>query len=1029
MYAPKKLEIRRMIPQEDTVVCASILGFGDVKYTYNNVETGTSAYDTKLEDNDEEEISLFQDQEKFSITINDSSKSVNICKEISDWAFYSIRDLKWMISIFTGAPISHIDLRSGFKSKSLGHISENNTILSIDIFRKINVLPRVIELYLWGDWQKDASRWPEIESLDIEIIPIDHQLRTRVIKEFLQRERILKSLEKYQSIKGIRGNIISTEYTTFTTNTYGLNLRKLYNLLSVNDVIRNIYYKVNDEIYIKDPNNNFESHHPTSSNSIRMQLTMTDLSKKYDFASPRNSLITINDNASVSIFTGWSDIKSIDSEMTKAISIYIIQYIIDIIESYNIKRYTFPKYRLSNENRNSFERNVVHPSKMQYYEMFKGNGSFQMLLREIAEFARAGLCIQQFTGEKKSTFLLPKFDTHYNFETWFEYLSRRLPSDNQQLIWNQIGFKSESILKYFFGPTIIIDYSQKDSQIRCEISNTTSENELLFARETSRRLIYKSGFILAPRDAMMTMGGLSLILLNNTDPILFSSRHGKTGDVYNYSRICQTSQRHPVPINLTQSEKRDKERTVKLNNFTYGGYQYYYCADNKFPFVMLRSVIEDWYVPCCVSTKIVPTSLKAREFYSAAKILMYDIKDIEEFNDNIDYSPYASSLLFTSGKIPKGRLSKFPDGTRKYFDHNLRMFNPLINDISGVISWLAKRDITINSTTVEEIIMESLNKFVPIVVVELIHAGGNTWFPELIIPNHSMYSVRKENHLIFKVEDEYYPIVDKDINKIECPKNIINEFESLKPKTEKSIFTYSSINKNFKIIGQIIYMYRTYALLIQYGNNKFIVPISPINELSDIPHISNILKYLPSYNDVMKFYKYHKMKLDIGFVITSENKTIGIIPKGEFVLILIQPHSKLNGVEYKISRDALKTMSLGLSPISLSYDANSDYHSLIDYASYYISDLIVREIKKEHWIKFVDNKDLLIKTFVKLLKSRKEIKLSYTNNIKIDDGLVRLDLPIKITKDLLHSAIEKIVIMGPRNEKLFYVYMYTYSFV
>jgi hypothetical protein len=1037
MFGYKQLTIKRVLPNNKH---GGIIAFKGTKpIGPKEIDVFIDPYYQEYTYSSDDSISLFSDSTLSSTKFKqyDPSKAINVAEDLSVRNTYSIRELKMLLSAYIGAPPAHIDIRAYAAGKSLGHIiGVDNSVVCIDALRRVNMLPDSIELYLWGDWKDDSQllvRWPEISDPSSSILPISIQLRTRVLNVFMGLEETIESLWKVPIQKGILGSFISTEYETIHEGTYGLNTRRLFELLHLDDEILGIYYHAGDKIVCKVPSNDQSFHKqmlPYIPGDIIIQqlLQGCSLPKEYKYLAPKSFIITIRDNCAIMAFTGWTGARGISPEDTKRLTNIAISNIINRIKQLNINNYTFP----DNNVKFTSKDRVLNGKRMQYYELFKG-GDFRKVRDIIAKLGKNHFVNQIFTGEVKVSFILPGFDSAERITRWLNYAHSRTLNSNTQQIWNSLEFGSYSLSSFLSGPVVSFVYDSKHKTLNGELNETTNELEAIVAREIIRRIAGYSGFKSIPRNEMALISRLSLQLLMFTDPALFSPRELSSGIKQNYSRICQGSERHPIPVTSDIAAKKVQDRVIRLKNFTYGGQQIYYCQDNRFPYPSIRFVSDDWWVPCCIKTKISSESLKAREFYTGARHLLFSLDDIKDFVAGIVNSPYPSPLLFNGQIIPEGRLATLPSDIGRQVPYKHYIYSPTginTSDLSEVVSYISGESIELKAKTLTEQMGELLVQHISVLIITLVPAGGKRWIAELALPKNPSYIIDENTFVLYTYGNHYYPLVDKHVNIAKCPK-IYVDAQSSKSGVDRNIFTYRNIKKQFEITKQVVYSYRTYAVIIKFGDKELAIPIVPIVEQPNISVIStmDMIKYLPTSKEIAKIFS----SLNIPRVsiekrlITDNGNVIGFKLTNEPILFIIVP-GKLDFIidddsnDVRINGRLMYRLLNPFIPTDITFDSSVQIDLLIDVCVVSLADCIIRTGDKK-WLSLLDNKDALTKYFIDQLK--RCVIIGEPKISLIEGNLVDMSAKMIISKKIAEKAAYKLAMMIPDIKNLAYIYVVT----
>jgi len=1061
MYWPKHLVIRRMIPGGK---CAGTIIFkGTPKPKLcKRVDINDPYYDPSFvgeAPSEETEIALFATGETIGFKLYKPNLDLNIIEDITLWVTYSIREFKIILSAFIGCPVSHIDIRASVDGKSLGHIYSEEGISVIDPLRRVSALPSQVELYLWGDFRDSSNmtmRWPEIES-DLETVgPISGQPRTRIMRDFIARDRIMIDLSKVDIIKGIKGSIISTGFASPPeSDAHGLDIRRVYEIFHITPsdetvkspiTINGVYYNNGENIICRVDERTIKPVSvaiPKYPNSMTVLITLHSpvLPARLKSVAPRSFIMTLRDDCWLNAFTNWGDIKQIDNEDAKIVSRIAMQYIVNTITRMHKEDYSLADSRII------FETDDIIVSNMQYYEMFEG-GNYRQLQDLLGNLSRLSLVKQTFTGETKLSFYLPAFDTYDRKYVLSNFIRERIPHLNAAVIWNKADVAVEVMSRVLEGPFLTVNYDDRSNSLRVEIKDTTNETEMSFAREAARRIVGSIGYKASRKEEAIAPGYLSLALLEHTDHELFGTRVLESGERVNFSRKCQTPERHPKPISAGEAEKLPKDRVIKLRNFTYGGEQIYYCPSSKFPYPALRQVaVDELCVLCCNATKIVPDSLKAREFYTCAIKLMYDEKDLDEFAKSIKMLPYTAPIQFTGQDIPEGRLCKLPDGVREILPPDVYMYFPPGIDrknIGEIVNWLKDLELDIESELLHQQLVELLSNSISLAIIDLKSAGGKRWYPELVIPVYSGYMVHDGSILVFKLGDSYYPAMNSKIEPAETPSNIITTFEEYRKRKEGyalQVFTLDRLKSlttqvKFQILAHIVYEFKTYAILLEYNGQRFAIPIVPCDCPSEREIAQEELtKYLPDIEILTKFLvALHNVAEAPEFIVEraviGPNKAIyGFELRGEPVLFYTKSFKAYPRI-YELSEAYVtsvidprlfKFLLSGPSSAATKIDPLLRIERTIHIAQMYLANVAIRRAKLK-----LDpsDKDASIEIMKKSL--RKYVKLSKDISLPLEgDNIVMFSRELSITKEIYDIAIARLIEQAPKSAGLFKLYIVT----
>lgn len=1000
---------------------------------------------------------IFSAKKSGKIKYYNPKLKLNRC-DLNCWTFYTIRNLKYLLAIFIGVPVSHIDLRIP-NGKSVGHkILEDGTIIITDIIKKVFEYPLELDLYLWGDHINNINKehleynYPEIQNLNEDIVLMPAVNRQEFISEYLSKEKLISELSKLDIKKGLEGKYMLTGFSTeIDENNFGLYSRKIFDLLDISEEIIFAAYNDGDTIITK--------------NNISTKIEMTELTtptmqgqliyllfldkypnKKFETYFPRTFIIKLNPGGSIEIVTIWTDIENVTNEGTRAITKEIIGYFQGILDKLNIKEITYP---LSNVEKKSD--NIIRTNSI-YYETFS-HGQLKKLQNIVSQLSQIKLIKQTFSGEAKIAFKLPMFSSYDRVNTIDRYVKKRIEGKNRYQIYEKYDTENEVYNISLEGPEINLISDSSKTELRCEILNVADENEMVFARDTIRRITKFAEYTHVSKSEITESGYMSLSILQNTDPILFGTRLDETtGERYNYSRVFQTTARHPIVVSKSVAENKDQNRVLYLKNTTYGGITCYYCSDDEYQFpVFRRAGLGQYCFVGCIKSQITPESLKGPEYYACAKDLYYDEKLLQEFKKQLVYIKYDVPIVFTNNIIPKGRLCKLPNGVREYFSTNCFIHYPDEVDIptlKEILQFALKRKINFEINTDLSIAYNKLmNESINILVIKLKELSKNIWTGHFIFPKIVGYKVPKDAILIFKIEDNFYLSADEKFNPVVVSDDMVNYLNKLSENKEDNIldiFDYHNImpileDLKYKVSGGLYVETKLYSLCVKKGDSEFVVPINPIRiPITDYINGKDYTKYLPTLEEITKFIKDiskdQEITNNISEIIFDGKKHYGFKLENINLIFFYKPttdnfkspfdkESIGNAKKVEIPFEYISFISDNPPSAILEETENFDSMKKIKIVSILSANIIIRK-------NLISEKDLQLKAdelieqlFSRIVKGN-YIDIGTKEDYKIyDNNIVLVNKKYVTTAKVLRRSLLYLITNAPKTKEIFIPYL------
>jgi hypothetical protein len=707
-----------------------------------------------------------------------------------------------------------------------------------------------------------------------------------------------------------------------------------------------------------------------------------------------------------------------------------------------------------------------------YREEYTG-GSFETFKSLISRLARAEIVRITYLTNTSIYFQMAMGSSRDRVVELYRYIRSRLRSAYKRLscIWCVPELVIDIMAFLSKGPEIQIKAEEKEMFVT--ISNCNGDEEIQIAGEYVGRMAKYSGYKeSAIGSSKHARDYANLNLLEQVDPVMFGSRPMPGERRVNFSRECQGTERHPVPVSLEEAEKGiSNGSAVIVSNFSYGGPQAYKCIHSNYPYISLRakSFGTDCTL-CCVQQPIPPKSLKAGEQNMCLKSMLFDPTSIEIPSSVASLG--AKALQFDGQQLPEGRLATFPSGVRELLPSNVYLYNPPgvdCQNIQEVIQWITsgsalevdqitgvmKTDgtpcMSCQGATLEDRLMDYIAFGAPIFAIRLLPTSAKHWRASFLdvggLFEQSPYVMATWAMEIGSPAISFYPVVTKDATPI-----ILDDL-NLKVEREVSqesslLFTYDGISKlGYEIDGMLLRGGICHGLELldgTKGKGSFFIPIRParvkigkIVELEDLtfPTIAQLDALFAKAEKVMPYYSASAKR-----IFHSGGKTIGLILSPDGVALMFSPSTGIpkhvdaeEAMPIEIAKAALpllwkRAKSETIPPVLV---GTSFSRTTIRSAQIYIASKIVRHkivTKAEKLLVATDQGSEKEKIAGLAELFRNECKKYVTIGPKIripscGDAMVLLGEKITLPKVIYDSAIYALAAGCPKNKAFLSSYL------
>jgi hypothetical protein len=557
-----------------------------------------------------------------------------------------------------------IDLNEFTANTNLNKIKNTNETEMI-YYGFIRLFYPMYTLEAWNDYIINPNDFEKIYpslSLSIEKKIKKFILETKITDEALnlfhdsKQKPILDNIQKNIYI-GITSSLIKVVTTNVSNILHNINIRNLFDMFKTNNLIHSIkcstLFNGKKIILNKVFTNHEQINKDIPINSILFRIKLDENRVEFlDF------LLFVNGNYSIKAKWTEENLYNFD-DIFKIISNRINNIIntINNMGNFVLIKNNYKLSKMTNKNSKFSEIFVsfIYRKHIKFYE-------FKILENILNDYINAEILLHADKIEDNSLeyyfvkgmhkFNANKIEKNIILDNYYSYLTN-----------SNIKTKWDNLYKYNRHTTV----KYRNGDIKISIENI-KEDEFgifylymlnIFSKLISHKKLYRKYNDLEKEVKTQKKG---IKTLKQQDPILYDFKK-----IYNspiiYSKICQKPYQ-PVIINndeLNSLSNEKKNRVVKYWNFTTNKDAYYYCPNNKFPYInfTIKKHPKDYCIPCC---KIKPTHNLSK---NNIKRIIYDTcinehKYVKEKYNIITYTRYIMSY----GKfITPGRICNLPEET------------------------------------------------------------------------------------------------------------------------------------------------------------------------------------------------------------------------------------------------------------------------------------------------------------------------------------------------------------------------------
>lgn len=267
----------------------------------------------------------------------------------------------------------------------------------------------------------------------------------------------------------------------------------------------------------------------------------------------------------------------------------------------------------------------------------------------------------------------------------------------------EVGRKSYNLIKFIadeidqlrfypYSKEIVnrkIIFSYKQEKLYIDIKNINRREYFSITNFLNKFLFYNESKFLKNKNI-----DYKKLSLKNIDPITFDKK---------YSRLCQ---KRYQPIVIKDPQNYDKSRFVKYKNNYTNDQEYYYCPNNKYPYIkFLKSTDNNYCLPCCKKMNL--SNANYKNMHDSCLNNGTYKNDKDEIDENLkelhDVNTMSISSIYVLKKDTtnnENRVVKLPDqlnflnnGSELYMISRKKKFNSFNISILFILSYILKKSV------------------------------------------------------------------------------------------------------------------------------------------------------------------------------------------------------------------------------------------------------------------------------------------------------------------------------------------------